>query len=124
MNFDQVDFRLFLQAEVEAWVIGRKIAAAGVNFIPLGELAADDLNARADGVAVFAAPDKFDGDPVVVTGTVIFQNGGLAVQIVDHHVDEAVVVEVSEGETAADTRGHQCGAAFGGDFREGAVVLL
>src|SRR5437867_10398953 len=66
VNFDQVDSCLFVQAVVEAGVIGRKIAAAGANFIPLCELAADDLDARPDGVAVFAAPHKFDGDPVVV----------------------------------------------------------
>jgi len=97
VNFDQVDFSLFLQAVVEARVIGRKIAAARVNFIPLGEPAADDLDPSADSVAVFAAPDKFDGGPIVVAAAVVLENGGLAIQIVDYHIDEAVVVKISEG---------------------------
>src|ERR1700730_5638365 len=121
MNFDQIHFCLLLQAIVETWVVGGKIAAAGMNFIPLDEVAADDFDARANGVAVFPAPDKFDGDPVVVADAVVFQNSGLAIQIVDHHVDEAVVVEISEGEAAACARRHQRGASFGGNFRESTV---
>ena len=114
----------FPETIVKARVIGGKTAATGVNFVPLGEIIADDLDARADDVAVLAAPQELYGNPVVVAAAIILQDGWPSVQVVDDRVDVAVVVEIPEGDAAAYARDHQCRAAFRGNFRKLAVALI
>src|SRR5689334_12567917 len=56
-DFDEVNLRALLKAEVEAQVALRDVAAAAAHLVHLCEVAGDDFNTRADAVTI-----AFDAD--------------------------------------------------------------
>src|SRR2546429_1539145 len=79
------------QAEVQAQIARREIAATASNFVPLHKIASHDFHACSQRVGIFSYAHYLQSNPVVVVSTVIVQDGGLAVEVVDDHVDVAVI---------------------------------
>src|SRR6185369_8766698 len=59
-DFDQINLRPLLQAEVQAHVVLRNVAAAAAHFVYLRQVAGDNFDLRADAVAVALLADGAD----------------------------------------------------------------
>ena len=67
----------------------------------MAAFAGRDSYPRSDGGAVRMSAHAFDHDPVVLVPTIIAQQRWWTIQIVDHDVDVAIVIEVAERATPA-----------------------
>jgi len=130
MDFQEVDFIGFAEAEVDAQVVLGEIAAAAADFVDLrmgiffaGGMG-DAPEARADAAAIGFCADGFDFDPVVAGARIAAEELGEIVDSVDDDVEVAVIVEVAEGAAA---RGHgrgDAGAGVVGNVIEAAVAEI
>ena len=93
------------QAEVEPRVAGRQVAAAADAPGDLAAAAGGDRDRRPDGVAVRPRPLEAEGHEVARPRRLVVEGDQRLVLRDDQDVDAAVVVEVADGQPAADA-GH------------------
>src|SRR5260370_25730021 len=105
-NLQRLDLIRFPQAEVNAQVVLRDIAAAATDFIDLlvglwliGRMR-NAAQARADAAAIGFRADRAHLDPVEPMRGIAAQQLRIIVHRVHHHIDVAVIVEITEGAPA------------------------
>ena len=87
-------------AEVQAEIALRNVAAAAADFPDLMMAVDAQGYASADGVAIGLCADELDGDPVSL-GRIVFQEAGSVVTIVHKELDASVVAKICGGEAVA-----------------------
>ena len=93
------------QAEVHAQVVLRIVAAAAAYFLHLRRAARGDAHARADRAAIRRDAHELQRQPVPsMLASIEAEEVRRVVDVVDEHVDVAVVVEVGERGAAAGFR--------------------
>src|ERR1700736_1823352 len=60
----------------------------------------------------------------MVAAPIIPQDCWLPIEIVDHYVNKAIVVDISESDAPAHAWCHQRGTTFGGNFAKRSVMLI
>src|SRR5262249_37155353 len=95
------DLGRLAQAEDVARVAGRGVAAAPLGGAPLGAAAGPQADAGADPAAVVLA-DQLHAQPVVAGRRHVAQHRHGVVGVADDGIDAAVVVEVAQGQAAAE----------------------
>src|ERR1700675_745836 len=105
-NLNPIDFVGGAQSKVHPQIILREVAAAAANFINLRERACNHSHLRTQSESVAARADQLNRDPVVGTGPFIvenhiMENHGRTVDIFDHDIDSAIVVEIPKRRTPA-----------------------
>ena len=90
------------QAEVHASVAAAQEALAAEHVPPLFLAAAPQYDLRANGLAVFSRAHKAQAEPVMISGRLVVQQGGPAVEIGDEQIHAAVVVKISSHRAATD----------------------
>src|SRR3989442_370190 len=129
-DFQEFDVLGFADAEMDAQIILRKIAAAAAHFVYLRMEALfarevrDAFYARADAAAIRFGADGFDFDPIVARTRVATQKLRVIVDGVDHHVEVAVIVKVAEGAAARRDRGGDSRSSVVGNVFETAVAEI
>src|ERR1700674_2862178 len=93
-NLNPIDFVRGPQSKMHPQVILREIAAAAANLIDLGERACNHSHLRTQTESVAARADELNCDPVVGTGPFIVENHGRTVDVFDHNIDSAIVIEI------------------------------
>src|SRR5882762_868560 len=126
-DFEELDAFGFADAEVDAEIVLRKVAAAAADFVNLWMQAlldgkmSDAFDARADAAAIGFCADGFNFDPIVAGARVAAKELRVIVDGVDDDVEIAVVVEIAEGAAA---RGDGDGDARAGVIGNVAKVYI
>ena len=121
MNFEGVDLGGGTDSEVRAHVGGGGEASSGEDVGPLAHAVGGEVEGGSGCVArAFYSADEMEGDPVIVVGVDVLEEGRDGVHVVDDGVHAAVVEEVADGET---TRGHDLGERGGFDGGNGIEVV-
>src|SRR5260370_20797354 len=102
----------------------REITAAAVNFTNLCKITGNNLDARADAVAIALHADRLDQNRIVCTAAIISQQLRRAVQIVNYHVDVAIVIDVTKGRPSARALLNERRAELLSDFGKRAVAVV
>ena len=113
------------EAEVQAEIVLREVAATAADFAQLLELAGGDADAGVEGEAVGGGALEIEADPVVLRVTAGLEDHGWAGEIFYDDVESsATVEEVAYGEAAADLGNLNGGARESVDVFEGSVALV
>src|SRR5437773_2875388 len=100
----------------------RQVTVSAANLVDLNKLARSDPDSGANGVTVRSCSHELQTYPVPGPGTsVVPQQHGRAVEIVDHDVDVPVLVEVAKSGSARRAGLRQRLPGGCGDFLERAV---
>ena len=121
-HVEAIDDRRPVEPEMDAQIVLRQVTAAAANFLPLLGPAGDEVDARADRVAIRRGADQLQVDPVMrgIAGEAV--QVGTIVDVGDRDVDLPVVVDVAERGAAGGLRDRQRGADAGGQILEPAVT--
>src|SRR6266478_6168074 len=129
-DFEEFDVFGFADAEVDAKIVLRKIAAAAADFVNLriqllvaGEMC-DAFDARADPAAIGFRADSLDLDPIIRRVGIAAQKLGEIVDGVDHDIEVAVIVEVTESTATCGDRRRDSGAGVIGNIVEAPVAQI
>src|SRR5205814_3077931 len=129
-DFEELDGFGFTNAEVDAQIVLRKIAAAAVDFVDLGmetffaREMRDAFDARADTAAIGFCANGFDFDPVIRGARIATQKLGKSIDGVDDDVEVAVIVEVAESAAARSDRSGDSRTGIVGNIVEAAVTQI
>ena len=100
MDLNALYFVSRSQAEVDAEIILREIAAAGPNLFCLRYTARCALDSRAYRGAVTLGTREFEANPVIPGRAAVTKNQGCTVYILDYHVHLTIVEQVTHSETS------------------------
>src|SRR6266403_240575 len=100
---------------MHAQIVLRKIAPATTNFVNLlmrlriTGYAGNALYSRSNPAAIRFRPDRFHLDPIVPALRIAAHQLWIIIDRVDHHVEVAVIVEVSESAAPSRNRHRDTG---------------
>src|SRR5262245_39576167 len=114
---------MITHTEVQPEVALREIASPAPDFIALRKVASGDLHTRVQGQSV-APARQFETDPVISLYALRTPNARLAFKILDYHLLEAVVKQISDCQPAAYSRETDCRASLIADVAECTVSLI
>src|SRR5262245_36787377 len=123
-RFDRLRLRRLAEAEMDAHVVLRVVAAAAANLVDPRPAVGFNLDPRANAVTVRFRADEFDRNPVVIRRRIRPQQNRKIVDRVDHDVDVAIVVEIAERASATGSRFDKRPADLLGDVFERALTLV
>src|SRR5260370_27438899 len=109
---------------MEAEIVLRIITGPAQNLIHLRSPPRGHTNSRSDGAAIGARSDALDDQPVVPVAAVIPEQRRRGIDVVDDDIDVAVIVDVAEGTTPADSRGENTRSRFRGYIFEAPVAEI
>src|SRR5579863_9347103 len=112
------------QAEVDAQVVLRQIAAPAADLIDLNQVSGEGLEAGIQRQTIAFGSRQFKFDPVVMVAALVAKDERLAINIFNDDVDAAVVEQIAEGRAAADLGDANGGASQFADVAKGSVVLV
>src|SRR5271170_4431576 len=125
MNFDVVDRGCVAKSEVHAEVVGGKIAAAAEHIAALAYPGAGEVDRGTYRIARTLRPaDELEFYPVVMIGIHVAKKYRCVIDIVDDHVDLAVVEQIAESGSAADRHDGEAGAFDSGHRLELSVFQI
>ena len=102
----------------------REVAVAAAYFVYLGQIAGHDLHTRPDAVTITLNADRFDQHGIVRIATIVAQQLRPAIQIVDDHVDIAIIIYIAEGGSPARVFFRKRSAQLCGHFGKGPVAIV
>src|ERR1700674_3350066 len=120
-NLNPIDFVRGPQSKMHPQVILREIAAAAANFINLRERACNHSHLRTQTESVAARADQLNCDPVVGTGPFIVENHGRTIDVFDHNIDSAIVIEIPKSRAPAGLWDGHGGNGGNADIRGRAI---
>jgi hypothetical protein len=100
-DFDELGGGIRAEANVNAFVARRQIAASGGDGRELRTASGYELYFGADGVAVAFVANELECQPVILRGGFIVKEINGAVVGGDDDVDAAVVIDIADGQTTA-----------------------
>src|SRR5216683_243478 len=99
----RLDFNLIAQPEMHARIIAAEVTGIGMRTAPQGILAApDNRDTRTDAEPVQLRRFQLHGKPMAALTRLVVKQADRPVVIGDYDVDRAVVIEITEGSSAAD----------------------
>src|SRR4051812_8064496 len=120
-DLDELGPGEFTEPEVQPEIVLRVVARSAGHLVQLRAPSSGHLHPGADPGPVRFGPHALDEDRVVPGAPIIPEERRRAVQIVDEHVDIAVVVEVAEGTSPAEILRGNRRTGFRGHIAEPAV---
>src|SRR5262245_62710323 len=106
---------------MQAEIVLRVVARSAAHLVHLSVPSGGHLHAGADPRPVRFGAHTLDEDRVVPVAAVVPEQRRRAIEVVDEHVDVAVVVEVAEGTPPAEILRSYCGTGFRGHIAEPSV---
>src|ERR1700744_2386856 len=122
-DFDGVDASRLCQPEMQTQIVLGEIAAAAANLIGLRHASSGESDARPEPQPIALCPGQFEADPMCAQDAVVVKNHRRAIDVRDDEVDVAIVIQIGNGETTADTRVFDRGPGLLGRLSEGGVAL-
>src|SRR5689334_5289216 len=97
------------EAEVQAEVVLREVAAGTAHFVGLDEVPGGNSDARVQSEPVAPCSAEFESNPVVVRSSLRAEDYGLTLEILDYDFLGAVIKQVADGESPAHAGNFECG---------------
>src|SRR5581483_11648623 len=112
------------EAEVQAEIVLREVAAGTAHFVGLNEVPGGNSDASVQSEPVALGSAEFESNPVVVRSSPGTEDDGFALEILDDDFLRAVVKEVANCQSPAHARNFECGPDLVADIAERAVALI
>jgi hypothetical protein len=109
-NFHGIHFGSFPESEVQSRVAVREIAVTASPLGTLDQIGCTNRYDRADGVSIAGAPFESHDEEVLPIPAIVPKDRRRTIQVVDHDIEIAVVVEIAGRGATAHRRHRQRGA--------------
>src|SRR6266480_2669741 len=109
---------------MESQIALREVAIAAANFVPLNQISGNDFYFCTDTVSIALNANRLDEHGVFGITAIVPQEFRSAVQVVDHNIDIAIIIQIPKCDAAAYTSLQKGAAELKAYFCKGSVTVV
>src|SRR5687768_13860895 len=121
---DLINLAAPLESEVQPLITLRDVAISAAHLVDLRQIARYNFHLRTYPAAIALHADSLDEDRVVYVSAIVAQHLGWTIEIANHKIDVAIVIDVAESDSATRTLLGQNSAKLGRHFGERTVAIV